>query len=337
VPHLRVDVLSADLSRYRLPRWLDFRRARSLDRVAHSGWNWAISVRGSSHVTWKSGRPLRRFHDEFRDWTERRRIPGQIGFRTPRKNACAAGITFPVFKPSPLVLQIPAGERDFARGRLGDRPGPVIAILVGSAEIQKSPELPFWHALIKRLLAEWPTAKIVLLGVLGTRRGRTANVGRSDVDALLSLDSSIIDAFDIGIVRQLALCERAQLLIAPHTGMAFAAQCVGTPWLALSGWKYYEYLTNGVPFHSLYPACPLYPCTESTIKAECRTIAAKRTGAVECMTAEALSERIPAILEQAAILIRGARPYRDCIASHRANLAARRPDGSLGIWENVSP
>ena len=39
-----------------------------------------------------------------------------------------------------------------------------------------------------------------------------------------------------------------------------AALAVGTPWLAISGGRWFEYFFNRVPFRSIIPDTERYPC-----------------------------------------------------------------------------
>jgi ADP-heptose:LPS heptosyltransferase len=331
--HLRITVYAVNLDRFSRP-WIWLERFY-LDGLVKRNWNWCIGVHDESDVTWPKGGPLRRFHQRFFAWTERNRIPFTVGYPRQRSNAFVAGGKMPPATPSSLKLQIPEADQEMARTKVGGGAGPTISLLLGSAEAQKSPGIGFWHELVTALLTKWPQATVVLIGVLGRGQGSTRNITRENVDQLLSISPQIKDAFNIGILPQLALCERSGVLISPHSGMAFAAQCVGTPWLALSGWKYHEYLTNGVPIYSLHPECPFYPCTPQNIKAECRTIADKWMGPVACFSDDALRKKIPSILEYAEKLISGELSYREWMVIHRRNLGARRSDGSLGVMENV--
>ena len=49
------------------------------------------------------------------------------------------------------------------------------------------------------------------------------------------------------------------MFLSPHTGFGMAALAVGTPWLALSGGRWFEYFFNRVPFRSIIPDLERYP------------------------------------------------------------------------------
>ena len=147
-----------------------------------------------------------------------------------------------------MRLQLPDAAREFAAARLPSGRSPVISIVPGSAaEASRTPAPEFWRQLIGALRERYPDVIVVLIGSLrGEGRG-TLGLNREKIDALLAAHDSIIDAVDLPLLQQLALAERCDVHVSPHTGMSFAIQCVGTPWLALSGAREVEYVFNGVP------------------------------------------------------------------------------------------
>src|SRR5581483_8515069 len=167
---------------------------------------------------------------------------------------------FPGTQRAPLVLRLPESARQAAGTFV--RPGAAtrICLVFGSGtEASRTPPMSFWRALIRRLLAEFADLEIILLGALEAGRSITQGVTRAALDALLAEFPQVKDGFDRGLVNQLAIAERCQLLISPHTGLGFATQCVGLPWLVLSGGWASETWLNGVPHVSIYPDCPRYP------------------------------------------------------------------------------
>ena len=113
-------------------------------------------------------------------------------------------------------------------------------------------------------------------------------------------------------------------------------QCVGTPWLALSANGMREYVLNGVPFASLYPRCPRYPCDawgsgsrlQHPILDECRErVAAHAKGTADrpvlCAEADELEARLPEILAHARALIAKERSYVECVTEHYRSLVER--------------
>jgi hypothetical protein len=130
-----------------------------------------------------------------------------------------------------------------------------------------------------------------------------------------------VDCFDRPLLEQVALVEASALLVSPHTGFSFAAGCVGTPWLAISGGNWHEYLFNGVPFHSLVPDTTRYPAfgwaelgsgpmpvNEADEDGE-----GPRTPS---MSAARIREDLPELLDAAERLTAGRVRYEDALAAY---------------------
>lgn len=207
-------------------------------------------------------------------------------------------------------------------------------ILPGSATPEKSPTRSFWAEFVKELHAKYENPTVVFIGRFGTDHGATTNFSPQDMEAFIARWPRVKNAFALGLLDQLAVAEQCDVLVSPHTGMAFALQCVGLPWLALSGWKYHEYLTNGVPLISILPKCPHYPCNDSTILRQCQDAIEQRGAPVLCLQHAALGERMREIVQGCESLISKSISYRECIARHRLKLA-ETPGGAKGIWENA--
>ena len=94
----------------------------------------------------------------------------------------------------------------------------------------------------------------------GSSRNRTTtSLAPNELAELLGHRSRPLDCLDIGLAEQLAVTEACDLFLAPHTGFGMAALAVDTPWLALSGGRWFEYFFNRVPFRSIIPDCGRYP------------------------------------------------------------------------------
>jgi hypothetical protein len=243
--------------------------------------------------------------------------------RAPLANAgWHTPLGFPSSQRSPLRLHLPPEARRFAERLLPHEAPTRISLLLGSgAEASRTPPMPFWHALLRGLAHTFPGLEVVLLGSLRHDRSSTQGVTRAGLDALLAAHPFVRDAVDAGLLNQLALAERCRLHISPHTGMAFAIQCVGTPWLALSGADVAEYLANGVPFVSVYPDCPRYPCgpwfapRKNPMLPECEARRAAREPFL-CLDAPQLEQKLPQILQAARQLVRRELPYSQCARQH---------------------
>lgn len=262
---------------------------------------------------------LDRFHNAFRKHVQVSHV--NTG------NDCQG---FPTPKATPLKLVLPESSKRFARDFVNADVPVRISLLFGTGTGSgcRNPPLSFWQELIRSLIKHFGDIEIILIGALGAERTRTLNV---NVEALRSIENTfpqVRNAFDLGLLNQLAIAELCQLHISPHTGMSTAIQCVGTPWLVLSGGEYWEYVFNGVPFVCIYPHCSHYPCTnlpnaaEREMLPECRT--AIETGATYlCMRDHELTSRIPEILDAASRLINKQPSYFRAINEHYRYLLDR--------------
>ena len=118
--------------------------------------------------------------------------------------ACSTGLV--------LIVRLAVPEASRALARPYAQPGVGIGIIpAGSAAAKMYPDAGTWIAIMHALRARFPDASIYLTGSRSAGRGQTRTAAYSDAE--------------IG-------CD---VVLAPHTGFAFLALCVGTPWLALSG------------------------------------------------------------------------------------------------------
>lgn len=249
-------------------------------------------------------------------------------------NRHAEGRKFPSLASSSLKFTIPEHHRNRARSFLSGSGAPRIMILPGSATPEKSPPLSFWSVFVKEMHAKYGNPAVIFVGRFGTDHGATTNFSPQDMKTFIARWPGVRNAFDLSLLEQLAVAEQCDVLVSPHSGMAFALQCVGLPWLALSGWRYHEYLTNGVPLISILPQCPRYPCTDRTILRQCQNAIEQKVDPVVCLQHSALCEKMPDIVRSCQSLIAKSISYKDCIAEHRLKLA-ETAGGAKGIWENV--
>jgi hypothetical protein len=235
----------------------------------------------------------------------------------------------PAASLSPLVLSLPEHARRFAGQFLRTEQKTRISMLMGSGtDASRTPPLSFWRKLIQQLVTEFANVEIVLLGALDPRRSATKGLAQGDVDSIVREFPQVRNAFDVGLLNQLALAERCGLHISPHTGMSFAIQCVGVPWLALSGGETAEYIVNGVPFVSIYPDCDFYPCGrwfaphKNPMLPQCQARQASGQPWL-CMTGTRLEQKLPAILAAARALLNGELSYQACVRKHYAEMIPR--------------
>jgi hypothetical protein len=164
------------------------------------------------------------------------------------------------YNSTKLTFDIPRTASEFAKRY--DYKGLKICILpAGSEESWKYPSKSCWLDIIKSINKEFPECGIYLTGVSKSENNRTYTqaIGKDDIDKITSSFPNIVDCYDIGLWNQIALLHSCDMLIAPHTGFAFLASSVNTPWLALSGGNWPEYLFNHFPFYSVLPDDKNYP------------------------------------------------------------------------------
>jgi ADP-heptose:LPS heptosyltransferase len=218
-------------------------------------------------------------------------------------------------------LRLPETARRFAERYRHD--GPKIAVLpAGSSGQRLYPPMSWWTRLTRAIGQAFPSARVYLTGVSASVGGRTATTvyPRPALDRLFRACPTAVDAYDIGLWNQLALIEQCAMVIAPHTGFAFLAPCVGTPWLAIAGASWPEYFFNDVSFYSVLPSCPLYPCY-GRMKAPCRQ-RLEGDRPVICMDPRQLNPRIRTVLDAVRLLLDPAFTYEEAVALRRRQVAA---------------
>jgi hypothetical protein len=185
---------------------------------------------------------------------------------TATRGRTIVGMDPPGYVPhQQLRLVLPEHARAGAARRFAERDGAdagggrIALMPAGSGERSLYPSRGSWLAILDALADAFPGVQIALVGKR-TRDARTAtSLDGDDLAALLAHRTRPLDCFDVELVQQLALVEACNLFLAPHTGFGLAALAVGTPWLALSGGRWFEYFFNRVPFRSILPDTDRYP------------------------------------------------------------------------------
>lgn len=236
----------------------------------------------------------------------------------------------------PLRLVLPANERAAAAIQLEGVRFPRVSVLLGAGSHLRSPSLGLWSRLFEEFFTRHAEGEIILLGSFDRRRTYTRGVSPRDVGKLCARFPGIRNAFDIGLLAQLALAERCQLHLSPHSGMSFAVQAVGVPWLALSAQEWHEFLLNGVPMLSVFPDCPLYPCFRHMYP-EC-AVRLRSNVRTPCIEDDALLGKLPEIIAGIEMLLAGALPYHAAAHRHEAALRQRLGSDSWSIvdWPEVA-
>jgi hypothetical protein len=171
-----------------------------------------------------------------------------------------AGYPPPAYLPhQPLRLRLPGDARAAAAARLGERGATIAVMPAGSSERELYPSLGSWQLILDALADAFPDTGIALVGKLARDERSSTSFGADELAALLAHRSRPVDCFDVPLPEQLAVVEACDVFLAPHTGFGLAALAVGTPWLALSGGRWFEYWFNHVPFRSIIPDTGRYP------------------------------------------------------------------------------
>ncbi len=198
-----------------------------------------------------------------------RTFPGMRDFYTASDDHFVAGRGRSVVGAEPprylrhqqLRFELPDPARAAARRRV-QGPGPWIAIMpAGSGEPDLYPSAASWCSILDMLCEVLPAARFALVGKLGGNHvSSRSSIDADELTRLLAHRARPLDCFDLDLAEQLAVAEACDLFVSPHTGFAFAALAVGTPWLTISGGRWFEYFFNRVPFRSIIPDTERYPC-----------------------------------------------------------------------------
>jgi ADP-heptose:LPS heptosyltransferase len=182
------------------------------------------------------------------------------------------------------------------------------------------PEARWWVKMMKLVTNSFPNARFYMIGAKNKNGNRSESYTFSDddINLILSEIDNIENCFDIGILNQIALLEYCDLLISPHSGFAFLAGCVNTPWLSISGARWPEYFYNHIRFYNLLPSCKKYPCYTG-MKEECVT-EMKNGNPVICMSTKELDKKIPEIIKGIKQLTDDDFSYKDSIELYRQNV-----------------
>jgi hypothetical protein len=231
-----------------------------------------------------------------------------------------------------LRLQLPEAARTTAAERAAQPADSLIAFMpAGSSERSRYPSLSSLESILDALHAALPGVRVLLVGRLARDERTTTALGRSELDRLLEHRIVAGDAFDRPLLEQLAVVERCGLFLSPHTGFGMAALAVGTPWLAISGGRWFEWYFNRVPFRSIVPDTRRYPCF-SQFAADVPEPDGTDGDRVPSMTRARISEDLPRIATAARELLDDAVPYEQCLDEYVAELVAAHDGDASGLW-----
>ena len=185
---------------------------------------------------------------------------------------------------SAFKINIPKDKRTY---NLPDTSGaPIFSVMLkGASKQTKWPSLNTWKIILLHIKKIYPEALFLITGVLEAH-GDIHNSYfqlKNKIETFIASIPGAINCYDIGLENQLAIIQNSNVFIAPHTGFAFLAPCLGTPWLALSGGEWAEEMPAQMPFYSVLPSCRKYPCHGGDMKFECKA-RVKLKQPIKCMS-----------------------------------------------------
>ena len=247
----------------------------------------------------------------------------QAAHRHFRARVChgTAGSEPPAYVPNQrLELELPGELRERARAEIGEAPVRIALMPAGSSEPARYPSAASWELIVRALAADLPGALFCFVGKL-ERDGRTAtSATRADFDRIAAAAPRVVSALDLPLLEQLAYVEGCSLFLSPHTGFGTAALAVGTPWLALSGGPWHEWLFNGVPFHSVIPDTRRYPAfTQFAPQPDPVEEDGPRTPS---MSRARIEEDLPELVDAARRLAEGRLTYEEALRGYFPRLLA---------------
>lgn len=230
-----------------------------------------------------------------------------------------------------LRLDLPADARESAAHLLGSARPRIALLPAGSSEPALYPSAASWELVLDALTDAVPDVQVVLVGKLG-RDDRTSTSTRpQDVHRLLAHRSRPVACLDRPLAEQLAVVEACDAFLSPHTGFGMAALAVATPWLTISGGRWFEYFFNRVPFRSVVPDTSRFGAFTQFDPAQVvddgddgpRTPSMSRTR---------IRADLDRIVAGAVELIRGEVDYDDAVRDYVRDLVAAHGGDTSAIW-----
>src|SRR6185312_16355017 len=222
-----------------------------------------------------------------------------------------------------LRLELPGDARDRARLALGSDGAHWIAVMpAGSGDRSLYPSVQSWRLIISALAERLPDVRFALIGKLGRDGRTTTTLVRDEVAELLAQPSRPLDCFDLALTDQLAIVEACDVFLSPHTGFGMAALAVGTPWLTISGGRWFEYYFNHVPFRSIIPDVERFPCFTQFSPAQVVD------GRTPSMSDERIAANLARIVAATAELLPGTVTYEQALSDYFRDLTGATSD----IW-----
>jgi hypothetical protein len=229
----------------------------------------------------------------------------------------------------PRAARAMAETRWAAHGSSDHSIGRIALMPAGSGPAELYPSRTSWLAILSALAEAFPQVRVALIGKRTLDERTATSVDDHDLEMLLAHPSRPVDCFDLLLAEQLAVVESCDLFLSPHTGFGLAALAVDTPWLTLSGGRWFEYFFNHVPFRSILPDTERYPSFSQFEPAAIVDDGGPRTPS---MSRERIERDLPRIVAAAGELLAGSLSYEQALRDYfPALLTAHQGDPSR-IW-----
>lgn len=234
----------------------------------------------------------------------------------------------------PLRLELPAAARRAAAERLVTDQAPAARIAVmpaGSSDSSLYPSPGSWLLIFDALTDAFPDVQIALLGrTARDERTSTALIG-DGLEQLRRHRSAPVDCFDVPLAEQLAVVEACDVFFAPHTGFGLGALAVDTPWLSLSGGRWFEYYFNHVPFPSVLPDPDRYP-SFTQFDPAAMVVDGVEGPRTPRMTRARIREDLDRLVAAAQPLVAGTLPYERALSEYFSGLRDVHRGDTSAIW-----
>jgi hypothetical protein len=176
-----------------------------------------------------------------------------------------------------------------------------------------------------------PDVRFALLGRLAQDRLTSSSFAAAEHAALLAHPARPVDCVDVDLAEQLAVVEACDVFLAPHTRFGLAALAVGTPWLAISGGRWFESFFNRVPLRSMVPDTDRYPAFSQFGALDVADDDGDGPRAPS-MSAARIRDELDAIVAAAVELAAGKLEYEDALADYFAALVRAHHGDTAAIW-----
>jgi len=223
-----------------------------------------------------------------------------------------------------IDLEIPKKSLEFSKKIINKSKIKISVMLAGSAKAGEYPSIDSWIKIFEEINKKIKNVEFYITGVDNEIKNRTSTkaFSKKDRDKIFEKIPNAKDCYNIGLWNQIALLKKSNVFISPHTGFAFLAPSVGTPWLAISGGDWPEYLFNKVSFYSVLPKTKEYPFYAS--KTNIKKLPEKECRKVTWMDEKGIAKRLPEIIFGIKKLLDKKFTFEKAIRQHIKNIGTSK-------------